>query len=147
MSVKNSPERQRSKRPVRLVAGDVSHRRAPEVVQKQLLERAGARDVTVGQNGGDVVVHELPAQAVHVAQHRCCRHHRVDSGVTVAHAAPAALLPDRRERATLHFPARFQSFERHMFTSAHWRGARSTLIGLQQKKVECQRKVLIYLLC
>lgn len=67
---KISPECQSSQRPVRLVAVDVRHRRAPEVVLEHVAQRVLRQHVLVHSDGGYVVVHEVARHPVGIARHR-----------------------------------------------------------------------------
>lgn len=82
------PERERSQRPVRLVAVRVGQRRAPKVVGRHVRQRAGAQHVGVGGHGRYVVVDEVAAETVPVARGDGQGHGRVHGG---RHVRPPAL--------------------------------------------------------
>jgi hypothetical protein len=51
------------------VASQIRHRGAPEVVLEGVAEGVERQDVLVESDRGDVVVHEVPVEAVEVARH------------------------------------------------------------------------------
>jgi len=85
------PEGERREGPVALVAGDVGHVGAPEVVAEELPQRTQAQDVAVAGHGGDVVVHEVAPERVDVAAER----QGGDAAVGRRPPAAAAVTPTR----------------------------------------------------
>ncbi len=73
----DSPECQHRQRPVGLVAVDVAHRSAPEVVPAQLPDGRGAQHVRIQADGRNVIVHEIAIQGIQITEHRNHNHNHV----------------------------------------------------------------------
>lgn len=76
------------------MAGQIGHRRAPEVVLEDVTQRINGQHVLVERHRGDVIVHEVPIQPVHVAGYG----HRTHQAVQ---RPGAGGLPQRRRRLPL----------------------------------------------